>query len=152
MDSRASVLVPRFENPCPQARSRLQSLSHRLVDLVKSLLGKGGKADFQVRQWGIRRTWKSVVPLNQQAVTRRVTLAYPTENAFFRVAKGCDYALATVDNTSCFTFRSRKASLRDLFDFKTQIELDRKLLPKLFRNMVLELASGFRLIGRFKFQ
>ncbi|MFY8200229.1 MAG: hypothetical protein ACOVLE_06140, partial [Pirellula staleyi] len=32
-------------------------------------------------QWGIRRTWKSVVPLKQQAITRRVTIAYPTENA-----------------------------------------------------------------------
>ncbi len=30
--------------------------------------------DFQVRQWGIRRTWKSVVPLNQQAVTLRVVI------------------------------------------------------------------------------
>ncbi|MFY8200049.1 MAG: hypothetical protein ACOVLE_05235 [Pirellula staleyi] len=48
------------------------SLAYRLVALVKSLLGKGGKTDFQVRQWGIRRTWKSVVPLNQQAVTLRV--------------------------------------------------------------------------------
>ena len=38
----------------------------RAVDLVKSLLGKGGTTDFQVRQWGIRRTRKSVVPLNQQ--------------------------------------------------------------------------------------
>ncbi len=28
--------------------------------------------DFQVRQWGIRRTRKSVVPLNQQAGSRRV--------------------------------------------------------------------------------
>ncbi len=39
---------------------------------MKSLLGKVGKTDFQVRQWGIRRTRKSVVPLNQQALTRRV--------------------------------------------------------------------------------
>jgi hypothetical protein len=38
----------------------------RAVDLVKSLLGKGGTTDFQVRQWGIQRTRKSVVPLNQQ--------------------------------------------------------------------------------------
>jgi hypothetical protein len=41
-------------------------------DLVKSLLGKGGKTDFQVRQWGIRRTRKSVVPLKQQTVAYRV--------------------------------------------------------------------------------
>ncbi len=33
---------------------------------MKSLLGKGGKTDFQVRQWGIRRTRTFVVPLNQQ--------------------------------------------------------------------------------------
>ncbi|MFY8201001.1 MAG: hypothetical protein ACOVLE_10045, partial [Pirellula staleyi] len=52
------------------------SLAHRLVDLVKSLLVKGGMTDFQVRQWGIRRTWKSVVPIKQQAVTRRVTKAW----------------------------------------------------------------------------
>ena len=39
-----------------------------LDDLVKSLLVKGGKTDFQVRQCGIRRTRKSVVPLNQQAL------------------------------------------------------------------------------------
>jgi len=38
----------------------------RAVDLVKSLLGKGGTTDFQVRQWGIRRTRKSVLPLNRQ--------------------------------------------------------------------------------------
>jgi hypothetical protein len=44
----------------------------RLVALVKSLLGKGGMTDFQVRQWGIRRTRKSVVPLKQQAVERRI--------------------------------------------------------------------------------
>ena len=31
-----------------------------------SLLGKGGTTDFQVRPLGIRRTSKSVVPLNQQ--------------------------------------------------------------------------------------
>ena len=37
---------------------------------MKSLLGKGGKTDFQVRPWGIRRTRKSVVPLNQQAGER----------------------------------------------------------------------------------
>ncbi len=43
---------------------------------MKSLLNKGGTTDFQVRQWGIRRTWKSVVPLKQQAVTRRVTKAW----------------------------------------------------------------------------
>ena len=53
-----------------------QFLAYRLVALVKSLLGKGGKTDFQVRQWGIRRTWKSVVPLKQQAVMRRVTIAW----------------------------------------------------------------------------
>ncbi len=53
-----------------------ESLVHRLVDLVKSLLVKGSMTDFQVRQWGIRRTWKSVVPLNQQALTRRVTIAW----------------------------------------------------------------------------
>jgi len=52
----------------------VQSLAYRLVALVKSLLGKGGKTDFQVRQWGFRRTRKSVVPLNQQAVTRRVEM------------------------------------------------------------------------------
>jgi len=52
----------------------MKSLAYGLVDLVKSLLVKGGMTDFQVRQWGIRRTWKSVVPLNQQAVTRRVTI------------------------------------------------------------------------------
>ncbi len=50
------------------------NLSDRLVALVKSLLGKGGKTDFQVRQSGIRRTWKSVVPFNQQAVTLRVVI------------------------------------------------------------------------------
>jgi len=50
---------------------------------MKSLLGKGGKTDFQVRPWGIRRTRKSVVPLNQQAVTRRVTIGYPTQSASF---------------------------------------------------------------------
>ncbi len=44
---------------------------------MKSLLNKGSTTDFQVRQWGIRRTWKSVVPLNQQAVTRRVTNSQP---------------------------------------------------------------------------
>ncbi len=49
-------------------------LAHRLVALVKSSLGKGVMTDFQVRQWGIRRTWKSVVPLNQQAVTLRVVI------------------------------------------------------------------------------
>ena len=43
-------------------------------DLVKLLLGKGGKTDFLVRQWGIRRTRKSVLPLNQQAVTYRVMI------------------------------------------------------------------------------
>ncbi len=45
---------------------------------MKSLLVKGGMTDFQVRQWGIRRTWKSVVPLNQQARERWVapSLAY----------------------------------------------------------------------------
>ncbi|MFY8201626.1 MAG: hypothetical protein ACOVLE_13195 [Pirellula staleyi] len=37
---------------------------------MKSLLVKGGMTDFQVRQWGIRRTWKSVVPLKQQAGER----------------------------------------------------------------------------------
>ena len=37
-----------------------------------SLLAEGGTTDFQVRQWGIRRTRKSVVPLNQQPVTHRV--------------------------------------------------------------------------------
>jgi hypothetical protein len=52
--------------------------SLRLVALVKSLLGKGGTTDFLVRPWefgglgspsmGIRRTRKSVVPLNQQPV------------------------------------------------------------------------------------
>ncbi len=55
----------------------MQSLAHRLVALVKSLLGKGSMTDFQVRQWGIRRTWKSVVPLNQQAVTLRVMNSQP---------------------------------------------------------------------------
>ena len=49
----------------------------RAVDLVKSLLGKGGTTDFQVRQWGIRRTRKSVVPLNQQPVTHRVVKLPP---------------------------------------------------------------------------
>ena len=48
------------------------SLAHRHVALMKSLLGKGGTTDFQVRQWGIRRTRKSVVLLNQPAVTLRV--------------------------------------------------------------------------------
>jgi len=56
---------------------RSLTLPVRLVALVKSLLGKGGKTDFQVRPWefdglpspsmGIRRTRKSVVPLKQQA-------------------------------------------------------------------------------------
>jgi hypothetical protein len=54
-------------------RDRSRLLAYRAVDLVKSLLGKGGMTDFQVRQWGIRRTRKSVVPLKQQALTRRVT-------------------------------------------------------------------------------
>jgi len=40
---------------------------------MRSLLGKGGTTDFLVRQRGIRRTRKSVVPLNQQPVTLRVT-------------------------------------------------------------------------------
>ncbi len=42
-----------------------------------SFLGKGGTTDFQVRQWGIRRTRKSVVPLNQQPVTHRVVKLPP---------------------------------------------------------------------------
>ncbi len=41
---------------------------------MKSLLVKGGKTDFQVRQWGIRRTWKSVVPLNRQAGKRGIAV------------------------------------------------------------------------------
>jgi len=51
-----------------------RSLTYGLVALVKSLLGKGGKTDFLVRQWGIRRTRKSVVPLKQQALTYRVMI------------------------------------------------------------------------------
>ena len=39
-----------------------------------SLLGKGGTTDFQVRQWGIRRTRKSVVPLNQQPGERGISV------------------------------------------------------------------------------
>ena len=41
---------------------------------MKSFLGKGGKTDFQVRQLGIRRTWKSVVPLKQQAGVRGIAV------------------------------------------------------------------------------
>ena len=41
---------------------------------MKSLLVKGGMTDFQVRQWEIRRTWKSVVPLNQQAGKRGIAV------------------------------------------------------------------------------
>jgi hypothetical protein len=37
-----------------------KAVSNRLVDLVESLLGKGGTTDFLVRPWGIRRTRKSV--------------------------------------------------------------------------------------------
>ncbi len=55
-----------------QAKARSQPEALRAVDLVKSLLGKGGMTDFQVRQWGIRRTWKSALPSNQPAVMRRV--------------------------------------------------------------------------------
>ncbi len=46
------------------------SVRERAVDLAKSLLGKGGTTDFQVRPCGIRRTRKSVVPLNQQPASR----------------------------------------------------------------------------------
>ncbi len=67
---------------------------------MKSLLNKGSTTDFQVRQWGIRRTWKYVVPLKQQAVTRRVTVAYPTENAFFR---------GEAVNLFCLTHRTARA-------------------------------------------
>ena len=42
----------------------------RAVDLMKSLLGKGGTMDFLVHQWGIRRTRKSVLPINQQPARR----------------------------------------------------------------------------------
>ncbi|MEI7458650.1 MAG: hypothetical protein WCK15_04530 [Pirellula sp.] len=49
---------------------------------MKSLLGKGGKTDFQVRQWGIRRTWKSVVPLNEQPVSVRFIEIATTAVAF----------------------------------------------------------------------
>jgi len=62
-----------LSQPDASARGR-PSLANGLVALVKSLLGKGGKTDFQVRQWGIRRTRKSVVPLKQQALTRRVEM------------------------------------------------------------------------------
>ena len=61
-----------FKLPLAYARDCSRLLAYRLVALVKSLLSKGSTTDFQVRQWGIRRTWKSVVPLRQQAVTRRV--------------------------------------------------------------------------------
>ncbi len=62
----------RLRKGTTQARDCGRPLAYGLVDFVKSLLVKGGMTDFQVRQRGIRRTWKSVVPLNQQPVTRRV--------------------------------------------------------------------------------
>ena len=66
----ASVVVPRqVSHGCDD-----RLLAYRLVDLVKSLLGKGGTTDFLVRQWGIRRTRKSVVPLNQQPVWRAIAI------------------------------------------------------------------------------
>ncbi len=37
--------------------------------------------DFQVRQWGIRRTWKSVVPLNQQAGERGIAVGSSLQSA-----------------------------------------------------------------------
>ena len=46
----------------------------RANDLVKSLLGKGSTTDFQVHQRGIRRTRKSVVPLNQQPGWRAIAV------------------------------------------------------------------------------
>jgi hypothetical protein len=46
------------------------SVRERAVDLVQSLLGKGGTTDFQVRPCGILRTRKSVVPLNQQPASQ----------------------------------------------------------------------------------
>jgi len=61
-------------------------------------------------------------------------------------AKVDENPLATVENASCFPFRSRKVSIRYLMDFKTQIELDRELLRKLTRNTALILLSALRLI------
>ena len=63
-------------------------LALRAVDLVKSLLGKGDTTDFQVRQWGIRRTRKSVLPLKQQAVTRGIAVgSLLTGTGYHRVAR-----------------------------------------------------------------
>ncbi len=75
----------------------------RLVALVKSLLGKGGKTDFQVRQWGIRRTWKSVVPLNPQAVTGSgyQIITYPRESASFAEQKATRVAFSVSPPRRC---------------------------------------------------
>ncbi len=52
---------------------------------MKSLLGKGDKTDFQVRQWGIRRTRKSVVPLNQQAGERGIAVGSSLTRRVFKL-------------------------------------------------------------------
>ena len=59
---------------------------------MKSLLGKGGTTDFQVRPCGIRRTRKSVVPLNQQPASqsgrsgrRKVLSRYAIELSAFSI-------------------------------------------------------------------
>jgi len=63
-------------------------------------------------------------PLKQQAVTRRVTIAYPRENAFFREAKGDDVLIWKVNSHPIGVLSIKSASYVLENDANVRLGLD----------------------------